>query len=346
MNREKERIESYRRTAAISLVVVVLILSFLIIRPFVVSLLSAAALAFIFYPLYSFLARILSSVPLGKKSASLLTCLIILSVVLIPSIFIAVLLSSEVKSAYHFIQEVISSPQFQLENLPPGFTQMGQLLPHLKSGATELIGQLFSLLQGILKGIPNVLLHIFITIFSIYYFLVHGTDLYKFFADLFPISEKRYKEIITRFDNLSRGVIIGQVLVGIIQGLLAWLGFFFLGVPSPILWGSLTAIISMIPLFGAALIWVPIDIYLFLVGTMSGNYLPAIILLFYGVFVISLIDNVLKPKIVGDNSNVHPLIVLFGIIGGIQLFGIAGIIVGPLILTIFDVVIEIFKEAL
>jgi len=102
----------------------------------------------------------------------------------------------------------------------------------------------------------------------------------------------------------------------------------------------------MIPLFGAALIWVPIDIYLFLVGTMSGNYLPAIILLFYGVFVISLIDNVLKPKIVGDNSNVHPLIVLFGIIGGIQLFGIAGIIVGPLILTIFDVVIEIFKEAL
>ncbi|MFH1390546.1 MAG: AI-2E family transporter [Candidatus Margulisiibacteriota bacterium] len=346
MSREKERIESYRRTAVISLVVIVLILSFLIVRPFLVSLMSAAALAFIFYPLYRFLARSLGFMPFGKKAASLLTCLIILSVVLIPSIFIGVLLSSEVKSVYRFIQTVISAPQFQLENLPPVFTQIGQILPHLKSGAADIVGQLFGVLQDILKVIPNILLHIFITIFSIYYFLVHGTDLYKFFADLFPISEKRYKEIIDRFDSLSRGVIIGQVFVGIIQGFLAWLGFFILGVPSPILWGSLTAIISMIPLFGAALVWGPIDIYLFLVGAMTGNYLPAILLLLYGVFVISLIDNILKPKIVGDNSNVHPLIVLFGIIGGIQLFGVAGIIIGPLILTIFDVVIEIFKEAL
>lgn len=346
MGREEERLESYRRTAAVSFVVIVLLLSFLIVRPFFIAIMSAAVLAFIFYPLYGKLAELLKNVPLGEKLASLLTCLVILLVVLIPSILVAVLLTSEVKSGYHFLQTVLQAPQFQLDNLPPIIKQLEQFLPQLKAGTADLIGQLIGMLQDVIKVIPNVLLQIFITIFSIYYFLVHGDDLYKFFADLFPISEKRYKQIVSRFDNLSRGVIIGQVFVGVIQGGLAWLGFFILGVPSPILWGSLTAIISMIPLFGAALIWVPVDIYLFLVGTMTGNYIPAICLLIYGVFVISLIDNLLKPKIVGDNANIHPLIVLFGILGGIQLFGIAGIILGPMILTIFDVVIEIFKEAL
>ncbi|MFA6169284.1 MAG: AI-2E family transporter [Candidatus Margulisiibacteriota bacterium] len=346
MGREEERLESYRRTAAVSFVVIILLFSFLIVRPFFVAIMSAAVLAFIFYPLYGKLAELLKNVPLGEKLASLLTCLVILLVVLIPSIFVAVLLTSEVKSGYHFLQTVLQAPQFQLDNLPPVIKQLEQFLPQLKAGAADLVGQLIGMLQDVLKVIPNVLLQVFITIFSIYYFLVHGHDLYKFFADLFPLSEKRYKQIVSRFDNLSRGVIIGQVFVGCIQGVLAWLGFFILGVPSPILWGSLTAIISMIPLFGAALIWVPVDIYLFLVGTMTGNYIPAISLLVYGVFVISLIDNLLKPKIVGDNANIHPLIVLFGILGGIQLFGIAGIILGPMILTIFDVVIEIFKEAL
>lgn len=346
MSREEERLESYRRTAAVSFVVIVLLLSFLIVRPFFIAIMSAAVLAFIFYPLYGKLAEIFENVPLGEKLASLLTCLVILSVVLIPSIFVTVLLTSEIKSGYHFLQTILQAPQFQFANLPPVLKQLEQFLPQLKAGTAELISQLIGMLQDIIKVIPNVLLQIFITIFSIYYFLVHGDDLYKFFADLFPISEKRYKQIVTRFDNLSRGVIIGQVFVGVIQGVLAWLGFFILGVPSPILWGSLTAIISMIPLFGAAIVWVPVDIYLFLVGTMTGNYVPAICLLIYGVFVISLIDNILKPKIVGDNANIHPLIVLFGILGGIQLFGIAGLILGPMILTIFDVVIEIFKEAL
>ena len=139
---------------------------------------------------------------------------------------------------------------------------------------------------------------------------------------------------------------MGQIVVGMVQGVLAWLGFYLLGVPNPVLWGSLTAVISIIPLLGAVLVWVPIVIYLTLAATMTGEYWRAITLLFYGTFIISLIDNVLKPKIVGERAKIHPLVILFGILGGIQLFGIPGILIGPLVLTIFDVMIEIYKESL
>lgn len=139
---------------------------------------------------------------------------------------------------------------------------------------------------------------------------------------------------------------MGQIVVGIVQGTLAWAGFLFLGVPNPVLWGFLTALISIIPLLGAVLIWFPIDIYLFIMGYMTGEYWRAIALLVYGIFVISTIDNILKPKIVGQRAKIHPLVILFGILGGIQLFGIPGILIGPLVLTLFDLVIEIYRETL
>jgi predicted PurR-regulated permease PerM len=141
-------------------------------------------------------------------------------------------------------------------------------------------------------------------------------------------------------------MVMGQIVVGMVQGVLAWLGFWMLGVPNPGLLGFLTAIISIIPLLGAAIVWVPVDLYLLMNATLTGEYWRAIALLVYGTFVISLIDNIIKPKIVGDRAKIHPLIILFGILGGIQLFGVAGILIGPLILTIFDVVIEIYKETL
>jgi predicted PurR-regulated permease PerM len=112
------------------------------------------------------------------------------------------------------------------------------------------------------------------------------------------------------------------------------------------LWGTLTAIISIVPLLGAVIVWLPIVAYLAILGSINGEYWRAITLFIYGVSVVSAIDNILKPKIIGQRANIHPLIILLGILGGIQLFGIPGLLIGPLILTIFDIVIEIYKESL
>jgi predicted PurR-regulated permease PerM len=115
-------------------------------------------------------------------------------------------------------------------------------------------------------------------------------------------------------------------------------------VPSPVLWAFLTAIISIIPVLGAGLVWFPVALYLFISGLVAGTYWKGIVLFVYGLLVLSTIDNVLKPKIIGERSRIHPLVILFGILGGIQLIGIPGIIIGPLVLGLVDVVMGIFRE--
>jgi len=342
---EKGQLELYRRSVVTFFVVAVMVLAFLIIRPFMVALLSAIALSYIFYPLYlklrDFLPRYL---PAKNNIASLLTCLMIILLVLVPLVFILTTLSYEVRGGYLFLQDfLLSSQPF---NLPPFLSRWLKDFPQLKEISGNAAVQVMEVLQGIIRGIPNLVLQIFVTIFSTYYFLKHGKDLYKFFSEIVPLPENRYRQILSRVDDLCRGVILGQISVGFIQGVLAWLGFALLGVPNPLLWGFLTAIISIIPLLGAVLVWLPIVFYLLVQGMITGIYWKAAALFLYGSLVISTVDNILKPKIVGEHAKIHPLIILLGMLGGISLFGVPGILIGPLILTIFDVVVEIYKEVL
>lgn len=336
---------NYRRLSVLGFGILFLILAFLIIRPFLVAILSAAALAYLFYPLYLRTLGVLPQRPFSKNLASIFTCFIIILIVVIPLGFVSYLLGKEIKEGYFFFQEFIRSPVWP-EKLPTFIRDQLNNISQYRDFVNDFVSQSIFLLQNILRGIPNFALNIFITIFSTYYFLKHGRDLYIFFKGLLPLPEHRYQQILTRFDTLSRSMILGQILVGLVQGILAGVGFLFLGVPNPVLWGFLTAIISIIPLLGAALVWVPIMVYLFVIGYISGEYWRAIALLVYGTFVISLIDNIMKPKIVSEGAKIHPLIILFGILGGLQLFGIPGILIGPLVLAFFDVVIEIYKEAL
>lgn len=339
---DKEEKGNYRRTVAGAATILVLLLAFLIVRPFMVSILSAAALAYIFYPLYLKMLANFPKIIRRKELCAAITCVIIILLVVLPVTFIGFFIAKEARSGYLFLQESVHLPQ----QLPPALSQWSEYIPQFREVAADFAKQLFVLFQGILKGIPSVVLSIFITVFSTYYFLKHGKEIYYFFCDLFPLPEGRYRQILQRFDDLSRGMILGQIVVGFIQGTLAWAGFYLLGVPNPVLWGFITAIVSIIPLLGAAVVWFPVDIYLFLLAMSTGEYWKAIALLVYGAFVISLIDNILKPKIVGDHARIHPLVILFGILGGIQLFGLPGLLIGPLILTIVDVVIGIYKETI
>jgi predicted PurR-regulated permease PerM len=342
MSRE-EKLNSYRRTVTIVIAIIGLVLSFLIIKPFLVALISAAVLAYLFYPFYKRLRQLFPKYLPRESFSAALTCLVIILIILIPMIFMAVLLTNEAKNGYQFLQQVVSAPDFQL-NLPPVVREKVGDLTQYKGEFINLGKQLVNWLQNILKSIPHVILSIFITIFSIYFFLKGGKEINKFIQDFLPLPEGRYNQIFHRFDDLSRGMIMGQIVVGAIQGILAGVAFYFLNVPNPVLWGFLTAIISMIPLLGAALVWGPIDLYLWFVGYSTGVFWPAIFLFFYGWLVISTIDNLLKPKIVGDHANVHPLIVLFGILGGIELIGLPGILIGPMVLTLFDVIMEMFRD--
>lgn len=343
MPREEERLLAYRRTMTIIAVVVVLVLAFMIIRPFLIAIISAAVLAYLFYPIYKYLLKYMPGFLPRETVAALVTCLLIILIVLIPMVSITGLLTNEIRNGYLFFQKIVTSPEFKFD-LPPLISQRLGDISQYKEQIANFGGQLIGWLQAVVTVIPNVVLNIFITIFSVYFFLKGGKNIYNFLQDFFPLSESRYKQIFSRFDDLSRGMILGQIVVGIIHGFLAWAAYAVLGVPNPVLWAFLTAIISIIPVLGASLVWFPIAVYLFISGYAAGAYWKGIALFTYGLLLMSAIDNILKPKIIGERSRIHPLIILFGILGGIQLIGLPGIIIGPLVLGLFDIVMEIFRE--
>ncbi len=333
---------TYKRSVAIFLFAVIVILAFLLIRPFVVAILSAAALAYLFYPFFRRLRTRLADGP-----AAFLTTLLIVVIVLIPVVFISVFFAREARGGFIFLQSFLAKPPIVNFKVAAFLAERLKDLTPYRGILLEMAGQLIGWLQGVvLKGLPNAGLNILITVFSLYYLLKNGKNVYQFFLDFLPLPEGKYQKIIGRFDDLSRGMILGQIVVGLVQGFLAWAGLVVLGVPNPVLWGFTTALISIIPLLGAAMVWLPIALFLIATGSISGTYWKGIALLIYGALVISTIDNILKPKIVGDHARIHPLVILFGILGGIQLFGIAGILIGPMILTIFDVMIEIYREVI
>jgi predicted PurR-regulated permease PerM len=345
MTTAQERLEAYRRTVVIIAAVVFMVLAFMIVRPFVIALIGAAVLAYLFYPFYKLLLKFLP-LPLPRETcAALITCLLIILIVLIPMGSITGLLTKEIASGYRFLSKVLSSPDFKLD-LPPAISQYVGDVSQYNQQIADFGIQMVVWLQNVVKGIPNVFLNILVTIISVYFFLKGGHDLYEFFKEFFPLSDARYKEILMRLDDLSHGMLLGQIVVGIIHGFLAWFAYSMLGVANPVLWAFITAIVSIIPVLGAGLVWFPIAVYLYLTGMAAGTYWKGIVLFIYGLVLMSTIDNVLKPKIIGERSRIHPLIILFGILGGIQFLGLPGIIIGPLILGLFDVVMSIFREVI
>jgi predicted PurR-regulated permease PerM len=155
-----------------------------------------------------------------------------------------------------------------------------------------------------------------------------------------PFNEEEKHRLADQIHDIVVSTIYGGVIVGIIQGILAGVSFAVLGFKSPVLWGSATAIASFIPILGAAAIWGPAVLYLFATGATY----KAAALLIIGAFGISMIDNILKPLIIGGRVKMPMLIILFSVLGGIKLFGLIGLILGPLVIALFVSVLEIFRN--
>jgi len=343
MTKQDERLIAYRRTITIIAVVVTLYLSFLIIKPFLVAIIGAAILSYLFYPLYKWLAKALPKFLPGESLSAIIIVLLIILIVLIPMAALTGLMASEARSWYIFIQHLVSQPGFVFD-LPPVLKDKIGDVAYLEQFILNVSAQLVGWLQGVVVSLPGAFLSVFITVFSIYFFLKGGSGLNEFAQEFFPLPEGRYRQVLKKFDELSRGMVMGQIIVGVIHGFLSWFAYSYLGLPNPVLWAFVTAIVSIIPVLGAGLIWFPIAVFLFVSGLQTGLYWKGIALFTYGLLLMSSIDNILKPKIIGDRARIHPLVILFGILGGIQFIGLPGIVIGPLILALFDVVMSIFRE--
>jgi predicted PurR-regulated permease PerM len=206
--------------------------------------------------------------------------------------------------------------------------------------ATQSANALWAQTQRLLGGVAGFFFNLVVVIFTLFFFLRDQDQVLEVIREFLPLSEENASAVFRRVQEVIRASVLGGGAVAVAQGLLAGLGFWALGIPSPLLWGVATLFCSFIPLVGAAGIWVPAAVILLL----KGHLVKALILALYGTLVISLVDNFLRPKLIGDVTQLHTLTIFFAILGGLQVFGFLGLIMGPVVLAVGLALVEIFKR--
>ncbi len=326
-----------------------------ILSPFLSSIVWAILLAMVFYPLFKKLQRLLK-----KKeflSAPIMTLLVLIIIVL-PFTLLMVSLASEVVDVYHRVEEMIKTGQLQaylerMKELPilkwilatlGQYIDLSQTdpLPLLLKNLKQISTFIFNQTTTLLKGFSTFIAGFFFTLLSLYYLFKDGNRFFKGLKEIIPLPSKERDLLIQRFKDMIYATLYGGILIALIQGLLGGLSFWILGLPSPIFWGTAMALLSFIPIGGTALIWAPAA-FLLLIG---GAILKGLILLGVGVFVISLVDNLLRPFFISSRTNIHPLLLFFAVLGGIQAFGLIGLVAGPLVATLFLTMIEIYIQGI
>ncbi len=335
------------------LTVVSFYLLYQILLPFLSSIIWAILLAMVFYPLFQKLQRILKK--RGGISALIMTLLVFIVIVL-PFTLLLASLASEVVDIYHRAEEIIRTGQFQAylekaKEIPMLKWVLAKLseyidfsqtdpLPLILKNFKQISNFIFTQTTILLKGLSTFAVGFFFTLLSLYYFFKDGRHLFERLKEFVPLPSEERDLLIQRFKDMIYATIYGGILIAIIQGFLGGLSFWVLGLPSPIFWGTAMALLSFIPIGGTAFIWGPAGILL-LIG---GAILKGVILLGLGVFVISMVDNLLRPFFISSRTNIHPLLLFFAVLGGIQAFGLIGVVAGPLVATLFLALIEIYAQ--
>ncbi len=299
-------------------------------------------------PLYHRLLRVFN----GRENvASLLTILIIVCLVLLPlSALIGVVVAQAIhvsQSVTPWIQKFIEQPTIATDLLHK-MPYYKQLLPHRdmilqKTGI--LVGNtsnlLINSLSSLTKETVNAAIMSIIMLYTMFYFLIDGKKLLHKILYYIPLENKDEQHLLQRFTSVARATIKGTLIIGIIQGALCGLGFALAGIPNPVFWGCLMAVLSIVPSVGTAIVWGPALIILILAQDIAGAVTVGI---FCGL-IAGNADNLLRPRLVGKDTEMHDLFILFSTFGGITMFGIIGIIVGPIIAALFVSIWEIYGES-
>jgi predicted PurR-regulated permease PerM len=322
------------------------LLAFFILKPFLGPLLLAAAVAAIFYPIYTFILARLGGA--YKNTAAFLTVLLCIACVLLPLLFLGTRLVSEAEELYqalaggagkaHLDSALLFVEQSLAQYVPGSEGAVASLSENIdtyvRSGLTWLLGYL----GAIFSGIAILLLKTFIFLIALYYLLRDGASLKRKIIALSPLADDHDRGIFNKLKLAVNSVVRGTLMIAAIQGVLTAIGFIIFGVPNAVLWGTIAAVAALIPGFGTALVIVPAVIYLFIVG----NMIQAVLLLVWGAFAVGLIDNFLGPKLMGHGTELHPLLVMLSVLGGIVLFGPLGIFLGPLTLSFLFALLSIY----
>lgn len=334
-------------TLYLAIVFLLLYLFYKILNPFLTTIAWAMVLSIIFYPLHRLFLRFVKRPWLS----SLVTLIAIMIIIAGPFSFIIFSLAREIKEVYSMIEAQGIENIMNLE-IHPRLEEFTLKLSSYKifqefNLQESIVRNLKSVGEYIVKNVSDVfrnavllLVNLIILCLTIFYFLKDGEILTKYLRQLLPFPDRQKQRLVERVKETVIAAVYGGLVVGIAQGTLGGIAFMFLGLSSPVFWGTVMALFSFVPLFGTFLIWMPAAVMLIL----SASYVKGIGLLLYGALIISGVDNVLKPLIIGGRTRMHTLLVFFSVLGGIKFFGLLGFILGPLIAALCLSLFETYAE--
>jgi predicted PurR-regulated permease PerM len=280
--------------------------------------------------------------------------MIIVMIVILPLTLVTSLLLQEVFSVYARLQsgDLNIGQYFKqiFETLPSwvtdlldrfDLTNLGQMQQRLSSGLMKATQFLATQALSIGTNTFAFILDLFIVLYLLFFLLRDGDGLTRRIRHAIPLHPEQQRDLFKKFTAVIRATIKGTLVVAIVQGALGGLIFWFLGVHAPALWGALMAVFSLLPAVGSALVWLPVAIYFLATGAIW----QGIVLIAFGVLVIGLVDNVLRPVLVGKETKIPDYVVLIATLGGIAIFGINGFVIGPVIAAMFMAVWDLFSAS-
>lgn len=329
------QVEQARWLAVLAATAIALYVCWLMVRPFLGVLAWAVVLVIVFHPVHQRLATRIKR----RGLRAFVSCLLVVIIIVLPLVVLTTVVAQELAKVIPNLpsqtSDLLNSPTSPVAKIS-GWLQgrfgidtvssKAFVVDQLKQSSDWLLGSSLNLMGNIVSGIVRA----FFVLFTMYYLFKDGDKIVDKLPAALPLSKAQSEVIIVRTKEVVSASVYGVVAIAAIQGFLGGTAFWALGIPSPLLWAVLMAFICMIPLAGSFLVWLPLSIYLI----ATGHWTKAIILIVWGALVISTIDNFLRPKLVGGQTKLHELLVFFSVLGGLSVFGLLGIVLGPVVLAI------------
>lgn len=333
-----------KRALSIIIFVALLVLSFLVLRPIALSIISGLLLAFIFTPVFKKLNKNIKS----KNLTAGLIVFAFVTLLIIPAFFLTPLVLNQSIKIYTLSQqvdfrEVIENTFEGLEQVFPNFvvpedfvTEAGASLDSFATKTTNLI---VNSISDLFINFPSILLQLFVMFFVFFFAMKDNEEFIAYLKSLLPFSKDIENKLFKSSKDITVSVIYGQFIIGIIQGIIAGIGFFIFGIPNALFLTIIASIAGIFPIIGTTIVWIPVSIYLL----VAGNSFEAIGVIVFGLLS-STVDNFLRPLIVSRRTKLEPSIIIVGMVGGWFFFGVLGLLLGPLILAYLLILLELYRK--
>lgn len=330
--------ETYiNRVVATVFFVALIVLTYFLIQPILMSIVLGIILAFMFNPIFKLFRKKIKS----KNLVAFLMCTILILVIVLPLWFLTPVFINQTVRAYIALQQV--DLVGVLATLFPHFFS-SEVFSHevetiINTFIVNSTNSIVKYFANFLLNLPTLLLQLTVVLFTMFFVLRDKDEIIAYIKSILPFSKEIEKKLFSYSEAITSSVIYGQVIIGAIQGLVLGLGLFIFGVPNALILSLIAVILGILPIVGTFLVWAPLALFLFI----QGESLQSLGVVIFGTLS-STIDNFLRPIFVSRMTRFHSGLVLIGMIGGLIMFGVLGLILGPLILAYFLIVLEVFRN--